>query len=207
MITVADAAGIALVALGLALTPGPNMLYLLSRSLSQGTGAGLLSLAGVGAGFAIWLGAAVAGLAAVLAAVPGAYTAVRVIGALYLLYLAWQNLRRQPRGLDTGNLEPDPPRRLFTTGLLTNLLNPKIAVLYLSLLPQFVDPDRGSVALQSVALGAVQITVAMTVLGAFVLGAGRLAQVLNGRPGWLTGQKYFVAAVLAALAIGLLLDI
>lgn len=173
----------------------------------QGTGAGLLSLAGVGAGFAIWLAAAVAGLTAVLAAVPGAYTAVRVIGALYLLYLAWQNLRRQPRGLQAGSLEPDPPWRLFTTGLLTNLLNPKIAVLYLSLLPQFVDPDAGSVAAQSVALGAVQITVAMTVLGAFVLAAGRLAQVLSRRPGWLTAQKYFVAAVLVALAVGLLLEV
>lgn len=159
MITAADAVGIALVALGLALTPGPNMLYLLSQSLSQGT---------------------------VLRAVPGAYTAVRIIGALYLLYLAWQNLRRQSRALDAGSLTPDRPWRLFTTGLLTNLLNPKIAVLYLSLLPQFVDLDAGSVAVQSVALGAVQIAVAMTVLGAVVLAAGRLAQVLSRRPGWLT---------------------
>jgi threonine/homoserine/homoserine lactone efflux protein len=107
VISGADAGGIALVAVGLALTPGPNLLYLVSRSLSQGTRAGLISLAGIGAGFVIWLAAAVVGLAAVLAAVPAASTAVRIAGATYLLWLAWQNLRRRPAGFDARALAPD----------------------------------------------------------------------------------------------------
>jgi hypothetical protein len=110
--------GIALVAVGLALTPGPNLLYLVSRSLAQRTRAGLISLPGIGAGFVIWLAAAVAGLAAVLAAVPAAYTAVRIAGAMYLLWLAWQNLRRRPAAFDAPSLGCDSPATAGQQGLL-----------------------------------------------------------------------------------------
>jgi threonine/homoserine/homoserine lactone efflux protein len=100
MISGADAGGIALVAVGLALTPGPNLLYLVSRSLSQGTRAGLISLAGIGAGFVVWLVAAVAGLAAVLAAVPAAYTACR-LGAAH----AMRCVARARRGFSQANAQ------------------------------------------------------------------------------------------------------
>src|SRR3990170_7450687 len=93
MISAAAAAGIALVALGLVLTPGPNMLYLVSRSLTQGRRAGLISLVGTGLGFLVYLAAAVLGISAIFAAVPAAYVALKVAGALYLLYLAWSVLR------------------------------------------------------------------------------------------------------------------
>jgi threonine/homoserine/homoserine lactone efflux protein len=141
--------GIAAVALGLVLTPGPNMIYLVSRSITQGSRAGLISLLGVAVGFLVYLAAATAGLTTVFNAVPAAYDVLRIAGALYLLYLAWQALR--PGG-DTPfapkTLSIDTPRRLFTMGMVTNLLNPKIAVLYVSLLPQFVQPSKGHVALQ-----------------------------------------------------------
>ena len=122
--------------------------------------------------------------------VPAAYLGLKVAGALYLLYLAWQAVR--PGGTSAfapKQLPADPPLRLFTMGVVTNLLNPKTAVLYVALLPQFVDPARGSVAGQSLVLGAVQIAVALSVNGLIVLSAGTLAGFLGDRPGWLRAQR------------------
>jgi threonine/homoserine/homoserine lactone efflux protein len=121
--------GIAAVALGLVLTPGPNMIYLVSRSITQGRRAGLISLLGVAAGFFVYLVAATAGMATVFALVPPLYTALKLAGAAYLLWLAWKAVR--PGGESAFAPRPlpvDPPRRLFAMGLLTNLLNPKIAI-------------------------------------------------------------------------------
>ena len=204
MISPGAGLGIALVALGLVLTPGPNMLYLVSRSITQGRGAGLVSLLGVAAGFLVYLAAAVAGIAAVFAKVPVAYTVLKAAGVVYLLYLAWQALR--PGGAAVfapKELTVDPPRRLFLMGLATNLLNPKIAVLYVSLLPQFIDARRGSVALQSLALGGIQIRIALTVNCLIVLTASTLARLLGRRPGWLRAQRYLMGSVLGALALRL----
>jgi threonine/homoserine/homoserine lactone efflux protein len=204
MISVTAGLGMALVAFGLVLTPGPNMIYLVSRSITQGRAAGLISLLGVAAGFGVYLAAAVAGIAAVFASVPLAYTGLRVVGAVYLLYLAWQALR--PGGTSAfapKELAVDPPRRLFVMGFVTNLLNPKIAVLYVTLLPQFIDPSRGSVALQSLVLGAIQITIALSINCVWVLTASRLAAFLARRPGWLRAQRYVMGGVLGALAIRL----
>ena len=140
MVSTAALLGISGVALGLVLTPGPNMIYLVSRSITQGRRAGLISLGGVALGFLVYLAAATAGIAAVFALVPPVYDALKIGGALYLLYLAWNAVK--PGGHSAfaprTDLPADPPRKLFTMGLVTNLLNPKIAVLYVSLLPQFV---------------------------------------------------------------------
>jgi threonine/homoserine/homoserine lactone efflux protein len=204
MISLSSGLGIALVAFGLVLTPGPNMLYLVSRSITQGRGAGLVSLLGVAAGFLVYLAAAVAGIAAVFAKVPVAYAGLKLGGAVYLLYLAWQAVR--PGGTAVfapRELPVDGPRRLFVMGMVTNLLNPKIAVLYVSLLPQFIDPHRGSVALQSLALGSIQITIALTVNCLIVLTAGTIAVFLGRRPGWLRTQRYLMGTVLGALALRL----
>ncbi|MQA36220.1 LysE family translocator [Modestobacter roseus] len=206
MVTTAAVAGVALVELGLVLTPGPNMIYLVSRSVTQGRRAGLVSLLGVAAGFFVYLAAATAGLATVFVAVPAAYTALKIAGAAYLLHLAWQALR--PGGVSAfapRDLRPDPPRTLFLMGLVTNLLNPKIAVLYVSLLPQFIDPDRGSVAAQSLVLGLVQIGIALTVNGLIVVFAGSLAGFLSTRPTWLRVQRWLMGGVLGALAVRLAL--
>jgi threonine/homoserine/homoserine lactone efflux protein len=201
------AAGIAVVALGLVLTPGPNMLYLVSRSITQGRRAGLVSLIGTGLGFLVYLVAAAAGIAAVFAAVPIAYTALKIVGAGYLLWLAWSVLRPGAAPVfQVRSLPHDPPRRLIGMGLLTNLLNPKIAVLYVSLLPQFVDPDRGSVAGQSLVLGSIQIAIALTVNAAIVIGAGGLATVLATRPVWARVQRWAMGTVLGAFAVRMVTD-
>ena len=207
MISFHAVAGVALVSLGMVLTPGPNMLYLVSRSVTQGRRAGLISLLGVAVGFLVYLVAATAGLVAVFAAVPGLYAAIRFAGAGYLLWLAWQALRPGGRSVFVPTALPvDRPRRLFAMGLVTNLLNPKIAVLYVSLLPQFVDPARGAVAMQSLLLGSTQIVVALTVNAMIVLGAGGLAVFLARRPGWLRVQRYLMGTVLAGLALHLATD-
>ncbi|HUR22710.1 MAG TPA: LysE family translocator [Acidimicrobiales bacterium] len=207
MISAGAGLGMALVALGLVLTPGPNMLYLVSRSITQGRRAGLVSLLGVAAGFAVYLTAAVAGIATVFSEVPAAYTVLRLAGAGYLLWLAWKTLRRGGGSVFAPKeLPPDGPRRLFAMGFLTNLLNPKIAVLYVSLLPQFIDPDRGSVALQSLTLGAIQATIAVTGNAIIVLTAGTIAIFLARRPGWLRAQRYVMGTVLGALAVRLLTE-
>src|SRR5437588_4245261 len=135
----------ALVSFGMVLTPGPNMIYLVSRSISQGRMAGLISLGGVALGFVFYMLCTAFGITALLIAVPYAYDALRIAVALYLVWLAWQVVRPGGRSPFQGkSLPQDSPRKLFMMGLLTNLLNPKIALLYLSLLPQFISADRGS---------------------------------------------------------------
>jgi len=197
-----------LISLGMVLTPGPNMLYLISRSICHGRTAGLISLGGVALGFLVYLACAALGITALLMAVPHAYDVLRLAGAAYLLYLAWQALRpggRSPFQLRT--LDHDSPRRLFGMGLFTALLNPKIAVMYLSLLPQFIQPHgHGSVMVQSVVLGLVQIATSVSVNALIVLAAGSIATVLAGRPRWQTVQRGLMGTVLGALAVRMLVD-
>ncbi|MFF4738583.1 LysE family translocator [Streptomyces sp. NPDC001262] len=202
MISTQALTGIAIVAFGMVLSPGPNMLYLVSRSVTQGRRAGLISLLGVATGFLFYLLAATVGLAAVLTVVPALYTALKLAGAAYLGWLAWCTLR--PGGTSVfapQPLPPDPPRKLFTMGLVTNLLNPKIAILYVSILPQFVDPRRGSVPAQSLELGLVQIAIAVTVNGLIALTAGAIAGFLQERPAWLRTQRTVMGLVLAGVAL------
>ncbi|MFI6346030.1 LysE family translocator [Streptomyces sp. NPDC050560] len=199
--------GIAGVALGMVLLPGPNMVYLVSRSLSQGRRAGLVSLLGVLLGFVGYLVAVTAGIAAVFAAVPVLYTGLKLAGALYLLRLAVHMVRPGGRAVfEARELPPDSPRRLFTMGLLTCLLNPKIALMYLSLLPQFVDPTRGHVGEQSLLLGLTQIAVAVSVNGAIAVGAAGVAGFLSRRPAWLRLQRRLMGTALAVFAVRLATD-
>jgi threonine/homoserine/homoserine lactone efflux protein len=195
------------VALGLVLTPGPNMAYLVSRSVCQGRLAGLVSLAGVALGFVAYVFFAAFGVTALLFAVPYAYDALRFAGAAYLAYLAWGALR--PGGASPFQLralKPDSPRRLFAMGLLTSLLNPKIAALYLSLLPQFVDRNAGDVLGQTLTLGALQIAISVSFNALFVLAAGTIADFLAGRPLWARLQRWIMGVVLVGLAARLALD-
>jgi threonine/homoserine/homoserine lactone efflux protein len=163
-------------ALLMVLTPGPNMVYLISRSVCQGRAAGVLSLCGVVAGFCLHALAAALGLTALLMAVPMAFEVLKWAGAAYLLFLAWQSVKPGARSpFEARELPIDPPRKLFLMGLLTSALNPKIAVFYLSIFPQFVVPARGSVFAQSFQLGLTQITVSFTVNLCIVLFAARVA--------------------------------
>lgn len=200
-------AGVALASLGLVLTPGPNMMYLVSRTVSQGRRAGLISLGGVAVGFLCYLAAATAGITTIFAVVPDLYLALKLAGALYIGWLAWKTLR--PGGVSAfapTDLPADPTRKLFGMGLLTNLLNPKIAIMYMALIPQFVVPAHGRIWLQSLSLGVVQIAIALTVNGLIVLGAGGISAFLGERPFWLRAQRWVTGTMLGAIAVLLASD-
>lgn len=202
MVTTAAVLGVALIELGLVLTPGPNMVYLVSRSISQGRRAGLVSLAGVATGFFCYLAAAAAGLSALFLAVPAAYDVVKIAGAAYLMYLAWTMLRPGGRSpFDPEEVAPHSNRRLFTMGLVTNLLNPKIALLYAALLPQFIDPSRGPAWQQFLILGLVQIAIAVAVNGLIAMSAARLSGFLRERPRAMRLQRRVSGTVLGGFAI------
>ncbi len=202
-----DLIAFALVALAMVCTPGPNMIYLISRSICQGPRAGLVSLGGVGLGFLFYMVSAAVGITALLFAVPYAYDALRFAGAAYLLWLAWQAVRPGGRSaFQLTELAPDSDRRLFAMGLVTNILNPKAAVLYLSLLPQFVRPDRGDVLAQSLILGSTQIVISLSVNALIILTAGSIAQFLATRPSWQTAQRWLMSGVLAGLAVRMATD-
>ncbi|RJG07574.1 LysE family translocator [Noviherbaspirillum cavernae] len=194
-------------ALLLVLTPGPNMIYILSRSICQGRGAGVISLFGVVAGFVVHMLAAAIGLSAIFMAVPFAYELLKYAGALYLLWLAWQAVKPGARSpFEAKELPPDAPRKLLLMGFLTNLLNPKVAIFYLSIFPQFVVPAHGSVFLQSVTLGVTQISVSFVVNLLIALSAAGIASWFARNPFWLAAQRRVMGFVLAALAIRLALE-
>ena len=191
-----------LVAFGMALTPGPNMIYLISRSITQGPAAGIVSLGGVALGFVFYMLSAAFGITALIMAVPFAYDALRFAGAAYLLWLAWQAVK--PGGhspFHVRDLPHDSPRKLFAMGFLTNLLNPKIAMLYLALLPQFIDPAAGNVLAQSLTLGLVQIVISVSVNAMIAFAAGGVATFLRERPFWSLVQRWLMGTVLAGFAL------
>ena len=197
----------AALALGMVLTPGPNMVYLVSRSICQGRSAGLISLGGVVLGFVFYMICAALGITALVFAVPYAYDAIRLCGAAYLLWLAWHAVKPGGRSpFQVKDLPVDSPIKLFGMGFLTNLLNPKIAVMYLSLLPQFIDPAAGRVLGQAIALGSVQIAISVVVNGLIVACAAAIASFLVRRPGFAAVQRWVMGTVLAGLAVRMATD-
>jgi threonine/homoserine/homoserine lactone efflux protein len=207
MVTSGAVIGMALVALGMVLIPGPNMIYLVSRSVSQGSRAGLVSLSGTFVGFLVYMTMANFGLAAVFIYVPVLYTGVKLAGAGYLLYLAWKTLRPGGASLfEPKDLPRDSRWKLFRMGLVTNLLNPKAAIMYLALIPQFVDRSSGHVILQGFILGGVQVTVSMIVNSIIVVLAGAISIFLRTRPTWLRWQRWVTGGLLGAVGIKLAID-
>jgi threonine/homoserine/homoserine lactone efflux protein len=197
----------ALACLLLALTPGPNLLYLVSRTLCQGRRAGIVSLAGTSFGFVFHVVAAALGLSAIFLTVPILYDAMRYVGAAYLLWLAWDALRAGGRELfQTRTLPPDSPARLFRIGVLTSVLNPKVAMFYLALFPQFIDATRGSVFLQGLMLGLLQIAINTVGDLCFVFAAGAITAWLAPRPLWSALQRWVLGIVLAGIALRLAVD-
>ncbi|MCU0448907.1 MAG: LysE family translocator [Bernardetiaceae bacterium] len=195
----------ALAALVLVISPGPNMVYLISRAITQGPTAGLISLSGVICGFLFHIVLVSFGLTALLLAVPLVYQLLKALGVVYLLYLAYQAVKPGAPGLFATNpaLPSDSPLKLFQMGFFTNVLNPKVAVFYLSFFPQFVKPAYGSVLAQSLQLGVTQVAVSLTVNALIVLSAARVAGFFARNPTWIKWQKWLMASVLTSLAIKL----
>jgi threonine/homoserine/homoserine lactone efflux protein len=184
----------------LAITPGPNMVYVMARSVSQGVRAGLISLAGVMLGYLSYMLSAAFGISALFLAIPGAGRVLAIAGASYLLYLAWQMLKPGGRSpLQVEAVAAEGPRRLFAMGAMTSLLNPKLALVFLSILPQFIDYPAGGVFKQSLVLG-LALTVAFASVNALVaVSSGRAAAMMADNPRWLSVQRWVVGSVLVLL--------
>ena len=179
MPTISTLSAFALVCLGLALTPGPNMIYLVSRSISQGRGAALISLGGTGLGFLVYMVAAAFGITALLFAIPLAYDGLRLVGAAYLLYLAYRSFRAAPESLSGYGGQPKPLWQMYVRGIGMNLSNPKVALFFLAFLPQFTAPAHGHLVWQMLTLGAIFIACALASFAVIALLAGSLSQWLQ----------------------------
>jgi threonine/homoserine/homoserine lactone efflux protein len=187
----------------LVITPGPNMIYLISRSITQGKKAGIISLAGIVFGFLVHIIFVSFGITALLFAVPFAYDILKILGVLYLLYLAFQAIKPNGKNIFAANtnMAIDKPSKLFSIGFLTSVLNPKIAVFYLSFFPQFIKPEYGSIMAQSLQLGITQVIVSFTINFMIVLSASKISLFFAKKPTWLKVQKWFMAGVLTSMAI------
>jgi threonine/homoserine/homoserine lactone efflux protein len=207
MIDLSTLAVFGVAALALTMTPGPDMLLIASRSASQGRAAGFATLAGIQAGTYCHALAAAFGLSQLFLIVPHAYDAVRYAGAAYLLYLAWKTVRSGAVSLTP---QAGAPRQavgvMFRQGLLTNLLNPKMALFVLALFPQFVQPQADSVVLQILVLATVLNAIGLMVNGAVIVGASRLSRVFSRGGRFRRLPQYFLGAVFAGLAVRLAVD-
>lgn len=189
----------------LVLTPGPVWIYLISRTLAQGRRAGYFSLLGVIAGVVLHVLLAALGLSVVLLAVPFAFDAIKLAGAAYLLWLAFGTLRGGGMNFEAQALPAVPDRVLLRQGFIASTLNPKVAVFYLSLFPQFIEPGAGNVLLQSLVLGIVHIAISATFDALLVTIAGALAAWFATRPLWLRLQRWVLGGALGVLAVWLAL--
>jgi threonine/homoserine/homoserine lactone efflux protein len=185
--------------------PGPAVVYIVTRGLSQGRAAGLVSAVGIEAGGLVHVAAAVLGLSAVVASSATAFAVLKYAGAAYLVFLGIQKLRNREE-VALGALPRESKSRLFGQGLVVNALNPKVAVFFVAFLPQFVDPDRGAVALQVAVLGVLFLVIATVLDCAWALAAGtvgaRLRRSVSVRR-WLdrlSGGTYIGLGVAAAVA-------
>jgi threonine/homoserine/homoserine lactone efflux protein len=198
----------ALAALALIAVPGPNLIYIATRSVGEGRGAGLASALGVETGTLLHIAAAAVGLSALIASSATAFTLVKYAGAAYLVCLGIRALRAKETAAPHGAGPRRALARVYLEGALVNLLNPKVALFFLAFLPQFLDPARGSTSVQVLALGLVFFSLALTMDLAYALAAGALGAWLRGKGGimrrqrYLAGGVYLVLGAAAALADG-----
>ncbi|MCW2506705.1 MAG: RhtB family transporter [Actinomycetia bacterium] len=191
--------------LALLVIPGPAVAFIVARSLQQGRAAGLVSVLGIHTGSVVHVAAAAAGLSALIATSAVAFTAVKFAGAGYLLFLGIRQLRARedPAAPDP---EPEPHWRLFRSGVVVNVLNPKTAIFFLAFLPQFADPARGPVWIQAVVLGSVFMLLGMLTDSSYALAAGTLGARFRGSArvrrltGRISGGVYMALGAVAALA-------
>ena len=188
----------ALAALALNAAPGPSNFYVLSRSLAQGAGAGLVSALGLALGSLFHVALAVAGLAALLRYVPAAYDAIRLAGAAYLVYLGIRLLRGRDAGAEPAAVQRRPLGRVLFDAALVEMLNPKTALFFLAFLPQFVEPAAGPAAPQLLLLGLIVTLTALPCDALVALAGGRAARLLAR-----SAQRHWPRRLAGSTLIGL----
>jgi threonine/homoserine/homoserine lactone efflux protein len=191
--------------LALNVTPGPDMLYVIARSVGEGRGAGVVSALGISAGTVFHTAAVVLGVSSLLVASPVAYDVLRLAGAAYLAWLGFRALRAAPRAAGEPDVEPAGLGAIFRQGVVTNVLNPKVAIFFLAFLPQFVDASRGSATAQLLLLAALFITsgTIVNVVVALLAGRARMAvrrAVATGVLSRFTGVVFLALALRLAIS-------
>jgi threonine/homoserine/homoserine lactone efflux protein len=189
----------ALAALALLVVPGPSVLYIVTRSVDQGRAAGLVSVLGVQTGALVHVAAAALGFSALLLSSSLAFAAVKYLGAAYLIYLGIRKLLERGGQSELRQVGRARLARVYADGALVNVLNPKTALFFFAFLPQFVDPARGAVAGQVLALGALFVALALLSDGAYALLSARAAAWLRGRPHLGAASRYLTGGVYLGL--------
>jgi threonine/homoserine/homoserine lactone efflux protein len=187
------------------LTPGPDVLYIVARSTSQGRAAGVVSVLGIVTGCLVHIGAAAAGLSALMVQLPVAYQVVRWAGAAYLVWLGVNSLLRERKQLELRAVERQPLRTIYLQGVITNVLNPKVALFFLAFLPQFTNPARGPLAVQFLLLGLLFNFNSLFVNLGYALLASRLGDWLRRRFRVGLALQRITGAVYLGLGLRLLL--
>jgi threonine/homoserine/homoserine lactone efflux protein len=186
-------------AVALLLTPGPAVLYIVTRSVDQGRIAGLVSVLGICTGTLVHVVAAALGLSAVLVSSALAFSVVKFIGAAYLILLGVQTLLKPAAAPTAIALERVELRRVFAQGVIVNVLNPHTAFFFFAFLPQFVNPSKGGVPLQMLALGLLFVGLSATTDSGWALAAGTAGDWIKGHPRFTRGQRYVTGGALIGL--------
>lgn len=191
----------------LAITPGPDMLLVAARSAAQGRWAGIVTQLGISAGSMFHAVILALGLSQLFLAVPYAYDLVRFLGAAYLLYLAWQTIRSKG-GFASRSANPNDLSMsvIFKQGFFSNVLNPKVALFYLALFPQFLNPENGAIGLQIMVLSIIFVAIDFAVHLVVIWLAGSVRSLPFGRLGFAKWSKYFLGMVFGGLAAKLVFD-
>lgn len=190
-----------LASLALVVVPGPAVLYIITRSVNQGRTAGFASAAGIATGGLVHVAAATLGLSALLASSAVAFSAVKYLGAAYLIYLGIRTLvTRTDRVAATGPTSRTL-RNLYSQGVVVQALNPKVALFFLAFLPQFVDPSRGSVVSQTLVLGAMFIAIGLCSDSLYALLAGTAGDWLKRQAAFASAQRYVAGGVFIGLGL------
>ncbi len=188
-------------AVSLLLIPGPAVLYIVTRSIHQGRRAGIVSMLGIAFGTLFHIAAAVFGLSAILLSSALAFDIVKYLGAAYLVFLGVRTLMTRERTAEEQKAEPSSLRRIFSQGVIVNVLNPKTALFFFAFLPQFVDTSRGSASLQMLFLGCLFVALGMMTDGSYALLAGTFGQMLKNSKLFASMQRYVAGTVYIGLGV------
>jgi len=188
-------------ALALLLIPGPAVLYITTRSATQGRLAGFVSVLAIETANFIQAAAAALGLSAILLSSALAFDVVKYLGAAYLIYLGIRKLLASENTLEMEEIKRESLSRIYWQGFAINILNPKTALFFLAFLPQFVDPAKGNVTAQTLLLGAIFVGMAIITDSLYALLASSLAEKLNGNTKFQKGQRYFASLIYIGLGV------
>jgi threonine/homoserine/homoserine lactone efflux protein len=188
-----------LAATALIVIPGPAVLYIVAQSVGQGRKAGLVSASGVASGGLVHVLAAAIGLSGLLLSSATLFSVVKFAGAGYLIYLGARRLLGLGASTLVAPTETRSRRRLYRDGAVVNILNPKTALFFYAFLPQFLDPDRGTVAVQALVLGSIFVAIALFSDSLWALASGSAAEWLKARPVAIKVERWVTGTVLVGL--------